>query len=311
MAQPVHEVRARLPPPPPIRSGDRPQVVGVSPPPYCRYHRTRNHSPKDCEGLKEEIEALIKHGWPLPFNWWRRPSSVGQQWVTEQSGAKTNDKGKQPIQEEDGDRNRQHKSVINMIVVGPEGGDSARARKARARQLYVGAIAFQEPDRKKICREPIVFTDDDLPRGPTPHWDALVIAIDIQGLVTRWVLVDMGSGVNVLYWEAFQKLGLAREQMRPVRTPLAGFTSDAVKAEGCVSLTVELGTWPQMRRLEMNFVAVALECVHNVILGRPGIEDLGALISIEQLCMMFRTPTGVGVVRCDQKTTRSCYLQAC
>ncbi|XP_019194731.1 PREDICTED: uncharacterized protein LOC109188529 [Ipomoea nil] len=147
------------------------------------------------------------------FTQWRRPGSAEQQGVTKQSGTKIGDKDKQPMREEDGDQNQQHNPVINTIVGGPKGGDSARARKAHT-------------------------------RGPAPHRHALVIAMDIQGLVTRRVLVDTGSSVNVLYWEAFQKLGLAREQMRPVRTPLAGFTGDAVEAEGCVSLTIELGTWP-------------------------------------------------------------------
>lgn len=43
----------------------------------------------------------------------------------------------------------------------------------------------------------------------------------------------------------------------------------------------------------MEFVVVRLNCTYNVILGRPGLEDLGALVSVENLCMKFSTPEGV------------------
>ncbi|XP_031099815.1 uncharacterized protein LOC116004015 [Ipomoea triloba] len=61
----------------------------------------------------------------------------------------------------------------------------------------------------------------------------------------------------------------------------------------------------------MEFVVVKLTSTHNIILGRPGLEDLGAVVSLEHLCLKFRTPEGVGVARCDQRIARSCYLKAC
>lgn len=77
-------------------------------------------------------------------------------------------------------------------------------------------------------------------------------------------------------------------------TPLEGFTGDSIEAEGSIKLLVKLCTYPNVTTLEMEFVVVQLECSHNVILGRPGLEDLGALISLKNLCMKFRTPTGLG-----------------
>ncbi|XP_019194876.1 PREDICTED: uncharacterized protein LOC109188702 [Ipomoea nil] len=198
-----------------------------------------------------------------------------------------------------------------MIVGGPEGGDSANTRKAWARQLYVGTVYGREESSKKVCREPIVFTDRDLPAGETPHRDALVIAMDISGVVVRRILVDTGSSVNVLYLETFTKMGLIREQLNPVKTPLAGFTGDSVEAEGSITLPVEIGSYPDVQKLNMKFIVVNLACSHNAILGRPGLEDLGALISIEHLCLKFRTPNGIGTIRCDRKVARDCYLQAC
>ncbi|XP_019163604.1 PREDICTED: uncharacterized protein LOC109159946 [Ipomoea nil] len=253
------------------------------------------------------MEGIIQQGTPPPNQWKRRSTSRGDDGL---SADAENSRGKQPGSEEDEAQWRQ-KPVINMIVGGPEGGDSANTRKAWARQLYIGTVYGREESSKKVCREPIVFTDKDLPSGETPHRDALVIAMDINGVVVRRILVDTGSNVNVLYLETFTKMGLTREQLRPVNTPLAGFTGNSVEAEGSITLPVEIGSYPDVQKLSMKFIAVDLACSHNAILGRPGLEDLGALISIEHLCLKFRTPNGIGTVRCDRKVARDCYLQAC
>ena len=48
----------------------------------------------------------------------------------------------------------------------------------------------------------------------------------------------------------------------------------------------------------------------NVILGRPGIAQLGAVISMPHLCMKFRTPGGIAVLRGDSQSARKCYARA-
>ncbi|XP_031099813.1 uncharacterized protein LOC116004014 [Ipomoea triloba] len=114
------------------------------------------------------------------------------------------------MEEEEGreEQNWKHsKPVINIIYGGPEGGDSARERKQWGRQLYVGAIQHAVAP-KKPRRDPIIFTDDDIPHGTVPHRDALMITIDIKGTVVRRVFVDTGSSVNVMYADTFNKLGL-------------------------------------------------------------------------------------------------------
>ncbi|XP_019184278.1 PREDICTED: uncharacterized protein LOC109179169 [Ipomoea nil] len=222
------------------------------------------------------MEGIIQQGTPPP-NQWRRRSAARED--SDLAVAAESSRGKQPVTEEDEAQWRQ-KPVINMIVGGPEGGDSANTRKAWARQLYVGTVYGREEGSNKVCREPIMFTDKDLPTGETPHRDALVIEMDVNGL-------------NL------------------VKTPLVGFTGDSVEAEGSITLPVEVGSYPDVQKLNMKFIVVDLVCSHNAILDRPSLEDLGALISIEHLCLKFRTPSGIGTVRCDRRVARDCYLQAC
>ncbi|VFQ76638.1 unnamed protein product [Cuscuta campestris] len=61
---------------------------------------------------------------------------------------------------------------------------------------------------------------------------------------------------------------------------------------------------------QMRFVVVNIKCVHNAILGRPGINKVRGVISMAHLCMKFYTPGGIGQVRGDQKKARHCYLEA-
>ncbi|XP_019172915.1 PREDICTED: uncharacterized protein LOC109168357 [Ipomoea nil] len=304
---PVQEVRAVAPPPPPPIEEHTTNEDPCKMSKYCRYHKSYTHNTEECYYLKKIMEGIIQQGTPLP-NQWRRRSAARED--GDSAGTTEGSRGKQPATDEDEAQWRQ-KPVTNMIVGRPEEGDSANTRKAWARQLYVGTVYGREGGSKKVCREPIVFTDKDLPTGETPHRDALVIAMDVNGVVVRRILVETGSSVNVLYLETFTKMGLTREQLIPVKTPLAGFTGDSVKAEWSITLPVEIDSYPDVQKLDMKFIVVDLTCSHNAILGRLGLEDLVALISIEHLCLKFRTPNGIGMARCDRRITRDCYLQAC
>ncbi|VFQ59847.1 unnamed protein product [Cuscuta campestris] len=201
------------------------------------------------------------------------------------------------------------KEHLQVIYGGPKGGDSASQRKKWGRELYIGTVALA-PRSKQAKREPITFTDRDLPATGEDHNDPLVITMDMGGVNVSRVLVDTGNSVNVLYLDAFEKLKLCRTQLEPLKTPLFGFTGDSMEAEGSILLTSKLGTCDKVIHKQMRFVVVNIKCVHNAILGRPEINKARGIISMAHLCMKFYTPGGIGQVRGDQKKARSCYLEA-
>ncbi|VFQ64159.1 unnamed protein product [Cuscuta campestris] len=151
---------------------------------------------------------------------------------------------------------------------------------------------------------------EDLPATGEDHNDPLVITMDMGGVDVSRVLVYTGSSVNVLYLDAFEKLKLCRTRLEPLKTPLSGFTGDSVEVEGSILLNCELGTGEQVVQKQMRFVVVNIKCVHNAILGWPGINKVRGVISMAHLCMKFYTPGGIGQVRGDQKKARHCYLEA-
>ncbi|VFQ94331.1 unnamed protein product [Cuscuta campestris] len=276
---------------------------------YCSYHRSDSHSTSECKSVKGVIRQMIDSG-ELGKDYLQKAQEKNHQWVrpATQGNDRDNDRRRNNRQREQ--QPAPEKEHIGMIFGGPEGGDSAAQRKNWVRSIYVGEVNAEPARRKYPRREPIVFTERDLPPAGEDHNDPLVITMDINGVDVARVLVDTGSSVNILYLETFQKLRLCRTQLEPLKTPLSGFTGDTVEAEGSIVLPVELGSGEKTVWKKMQFIVVDIKCVHNAILGRPGINKVGAVISMPHLCMRFHTPGGVGEVRGDQRNARECYAQA-
>ena len=57
----------------------------------------------------------------------------------------------------------------------------------------------------------IGFTEEDARRLHHPHDNALVVSIQIGDYNTYRVLVDNGSSTDILYYPAFQQIGIERE----------------------------------------------------------------------------------------------------
>ncbi|XP_031108414.1 uncharacterized protein LOC116012880 [Ipomoea triloba] len=267
---------------------------------YCAYHRNRGHETDEYRVLKGLIEDLLRSGELAQFAAEKKKNRRrGWKKYFKKSDKEKKDKGPEPDHDPPATGSKQ---IIHVIFGGPQGGDDPDRRRAWSRDLPVCSISTSQPE-KRMKDEPITFTDRDLPLEGDRSAEALVITVDICGEVRR-VMVDTGSSVNVLYLEAFNRLKIVRSALTPVRTPLSGFTGDMVHPEGMVVLPVEVGVYPKILKVEMEFIVVNLACVHNVILGRPGIAQMKAIISMPHLCMKFPTPEGVGMVRGDPRSAR-------
>lgn len=55
--------------------------------------------------------------------------------------------------------------------------------------------------------------------------------MDISNAIVRRMLVDIGSSMNVMYYEALTQLGLSKSKLNEVKTPLSRFTRDSNKVE--------------------------------------------------------------------------------
>lgn len=106
------------------------------------------------------------------------------------------------------------------------GGATTLRRKAHARQAkYHEVFSADKPSKyPKLEVSPIIsFKEEDWEGILYPHDNALVVTLLITNYRTRLILVDNGSSANILFWEAFTKMGINPNRQWPSPTPLKGF----------------------------------------------------------------------------------------
>ena len=81
------------------------------------------------------------------------------------------------------------------------------------------------------------------------------------------VLVDNGSSTDILYYPAFQQMGIGREQLIPMNAPLVGFGGTRVLPFGAITLFVVVGDYPQQIAKNVTFLVADCSSAYNAILG--------------------------------------------
>ena len=196
-----------------------------------------------------------------------------------------------------------------QVISGGEtlAGDTSSSRKAYARQAYQVNSVMEVRENE----EPITFTPADRGDIILPHDDPMVISAVIAKHPINRILVDSGSSVNLIYWNCFEQMHISHDRLKKVSSPLYSFTGEAVPVAGSVQLPITLGTDPHNITRQANFMVVkAPSAAYNMILGRPLLNDMRAVVSSCYLLMKFPTLTGVGQVRGDQKKARTCYVSS-
>ncbi|VFQ69826.1 unnamed protein product [Cuscuta campestris] len=278
---PVHAVQSLSAPP-----HSRGSYGVQDAPKYCEYHRNSTHNTSECVTLKKEMDQLIARG-PPPRT--ERPSSGSRTWrrppaptaaITAGEGQEDGRRhlGRDCDDLDEEERQGRRHLGCRFIMGGNTGGDSVSSRKKWKNMVYLAEVQRPPlPKRKK--KEPLIFTDEDYPPVLSPHRDALVIKVEINNVVVHRTLVDTGSSVNVMYSNTFKELGLSRSDLKPIHTPLSGFTGDTIEAEGTTTVRAGVGDGTHRLWINMEFMVVQLDCAHHLILGRPGLEDLECVIS--------------------------------
>ena len=146
-------------------------------------------------------------------------------------------------------------------------GSSKKARKTYFRMVQNVQLMGSVP--KIAWREsPIIgFLEEDARRLHHPHDDALVVSIRIEDYNMHRVLVDNGSSTDILYYPAFQQMGIDREWMILMNAPLVGFGGTRVLPLGAITLFVVVGDYPQQIAKHVTFLVVDYSSAYNAILG--------------------------------------------
>ncbi|XP_075674721.1 uncharacterized protein LOC142643878 [Castanea sativa] len=161
-----------------------------------------------------------------------------------------------------------------------------------------GSVNEQSPGKKlRYRRQPIAFDDDDDLEGTIqPHHDALIVTARIRGFIVKRIMIDQGSGIDVMYLNLYRGLGLKKGDLFKYDTPLMGFDGHMVTLEGQISLLVIMGG----REVMVTFIVVTCFSPYTAIFRRPWIHDMGPIPSTSHVKVKFRTDEGITVIIGDQ-----------
>ena len=153
----------------------------------------------------------------------------------------------------------------------------------------------------------ITFSDSYLEGCQHPHDDPLVIREIVANKTIHRVLVDNGSSTDIIFTSAFDKMGIGREKLEPVRTHLRGFSGEKVLPFGSIQLVLTLGDPPFQATTIVRFLIVDAPSAYNGLLARPSLNAIKVIPSAYHMVIKFPTTNGVGMVRGDQRVARECY----
>ena len=91
-------------------------------------------------------------------------------------------------------------------------------------------------------RPALSFSNEDKVGTLQPHDDALMVTLRIGGYDVKRVLVDQGSGAEIMYPDLFKELKLKPKDLACYDSPLIGFDGKIVFPKGQIRLPVQAGS---------------------------------------------------------------------
>ena len=152
---------------------------------------------------------------------------------------------------------------------------------------------------------PIIFTDEDLLSFNLPHSNPLIIKLRIGNAMMSRVLVDRGSSMYIIFWDALQKMVFSENLISPVMTQIHAFNGVEITPIGIVALHVYITD----RVLMVTFFIIDTPLAINVIMDREWIHAVkGVVLTLHQV-MRYQSQDGMYMIdiKGDLTQNRRCY----
>ncbi|XP_061362505.1 uncharacterized protein LOC133306227 [Gastrolobium bilobum] len=267
---------------------DRPRPLlnqaGLDQSRYCAFHDGPGHTTEECWDLKDAIERYIREGklrqYLIRTQGWKnnkkrkggRPMSPNREKKFKDEG-----RGKKPTKEDD--KFVELEFECNVISGGfGGGGDTMNARRKYLREVL--SIRERPKFKGEESEAPqLFFTKAELEDVMPGHVDGLVITGTLVNCKVKKMFVDNSSCADIILWQAFQKMNLDVEDLKPCNTDLMAFNGCDTIPKGYIDLRLTLGTKEAYKSERVRFIVADFPSEYNVILGRPTIHDWDMLVS--------------------------------
>ncbi|GKV12323.1 hypothetical protein SLEP1_g23482 [Rubroshorea leprosula] len=259
---------------------------------YCDFHQDHGHITEECNSLKSELEGLARKGLLNEYISNRDQLKFVREQGRPQSSRDANNRlgvGYQQAPPPLPPPSR----IIHMITGGLEaGGTSSKQQK-----LYVREVKHPNPAQKRKFDEadwknqPITFSSADFDGVITPHNDPLVTSVIVNNCEVQRILVDTRSAPDIMYYHCFESLGLDPALLQKYDGPIYGFNNQPVPVEGILKLNVAFGSGRAYVTPSIRFLVVKMASSFNIVIGRPTLTEIRAVVSPSHLCLKFPTLT--------------------
>ncbi|XP_074299880.1 uncharacterized protein LOC141631058 [Silene latifolia] len=113
-------------------------------------------------------------------------------------------------------------------------------------ELYAGKVKdVGEPAEQSIqcisCNAALTFSDEDLLHGSKPRNRPLYVSSYIRGQKVNIILIDGGSGFNLMLKATMKELGNTVDELSSSRTVIRGFNLNGERAIGMIRVNISMG----------------------------------------------------------------------
>jgi len=126
------------------------------------------------------------------------------------------------------------------------------------------------------------------------------------------VLIDGGAGLNIIFAETLQKIGLNyMDQLKPTDIPFYGIVpGKAAMPLGQITLPVTFGTQSNYRTEFITFEVAGFQSSYHAIFGRPALAKFMAIPHYPYLLLKMPGPHGVLSLRGNLKRSFDCDAES-
>ncbi|KAI4992416.1 hypothetical protein ZWY2020_051833 [Hordeum vulgare] len=167
------------------------------------------------------------------------------------------------------------------------------------------------PTFLKWSQTVITFDQSDHPAHvTTPGRQALVVDPVVEGVRLRKVLMDGGSGLNIMYADTLKGMGISMSKLSESTMQFHGVVPGRkAKSLGQIALDVVFGSDKNFRKEKLTFEVVDLQSAYHAIPGRPAYARFMARPCYVYLKLKMPGPKGVITVMGNRQRAEECLQQ--